>query len=385
MKILMLHNRYKIQGGEDVSTEAEVSLLKANGIDIHTMFLDNTNIDGRNRLKLAYNTIWSGKHYQEIFNKIQSEKYDIVHVQNFFPLFSPSIFYAAKKAGAKVVMSVRNYRLICPNGLMYVNDEVCTACVSKTIPYPALSKKCYRKSFSATAVSVAMLSIHNLLNTWKNKIDAFICISEFVKKQLILGNFGETKLHVKYNFVATELPPNFEPLDYYIYVGRISTEKGIDVLLDAFQTTKKKLLIIGDGPLKQSVIEASTKNENIVFLGKLSLTKTYKKIAGAKALVFPSKWHEPFGRTIVESFAHGTPVIGASLGGVTELIKDGYNGFLFDPNKKSDLATVITKFEEIADTRYLRENSYQSFQNNFTPQINYSRIIDIYNKVLSSK
>ena len=381
----MLHNRYKIQGGEDVSTEAEVALLKSNGVDIETMFVDNNNIEAENKLKLAYNTIWSGKYYHEILNKIQSEKYDIVHVQNFFPLFSPSIFYAAKKAGAKVIMSVRNYRLICPNGLMYVKDELCTACVGKTIPYPALSKKCYRDSLGATSVTVAMLSTHNLLDTWKNKIDAFICISEFVKKQLMLGDIEAAKLHVKYNFVATELPPNFEPEDYYIYVGRISTEKGIDVVLDAFQATKKKLLIIGDGPLRQSVIEASEKNENILFLGKLSLTETYKKMAGAKALIFPSKWHEPFGRTIVESFAHGTPVIGSCLGGVSELIKDGYNGFLFDPYKKSDLADAITKFEGMMEDQSLRKNSYSSFQKNFAPNSNFNKIIEIYNKVLGSK
>ncbi len=383
MKILMLHNHYKIQGGEDVSTEAEVSLLRSNGIDIETMFVDNKVIDDENQLKLASNTIWSGKYYHEMLHKIRSERYDILHVQNFFPLFSPSIFYAAKKAGAKVVMSVRNYRLICPNGLMYVKEELCTACVGKTIPYPALFKKCYQDSLSATSVTVAMLSTHNLLNTWKNNIDAFICNSEFVKKQLVLGHFDAAKLHVKYNFVVTELPPNFEPEDYYIYVGRISAEKGIDLLLDAFKENKKKILIIGDGPLKQNVLDASEKHANIISLGKLSLNETYKKIAGAKALVFPSQWHEPFGRTIVEAFAHGTPVIASSLGGITELVKDGVNGFLFNPFQKSDLVDVLNKFEKIADMDALRKSAYASYLEHFTPAINYKRIMEIYSQILN--
>lgn len=383
MKVLMLHNRYKIMGGEDVSTNAEYSLLKSNGIDIETLFINNDSIEHENKLKLAFNTIWSTTYYKEIFNKIKHGKYDIIHVQNFFPLFSPSIFYAAKKAGVKIVMTVRNYRLICPNGLMYINNSICKACVGKTIPYPAISKRCYRDSYGASAVAVTMLGVHNLVNTWRNKIDGFICISEFVKHQLLLGGFALEQLYVKHNFVATEVPPNFTPEDYYIYVGRISTEKGIDVLLHAFQMNKKKLIIIGDGPLKQDVIDASKENKHIQFLGKLPLAETYQKIADAKALVFPSKWHEPFGRTIVESFAHGTPVIGSALGGVTELIQDGYNGLLFNPSDPSGLSEAIKQFENITDSFKIRENSYLSYKAHFDPSSNFTQLMDVYNHVLS--
>ncbi|HSZ24904.1 MAG TPA: glycosyltransferase, partial [Cytophagaceae bacterium] len=334
MKVLMLHNRYKTMGGEDVSTDAETALLKSNGIDVETFFINNDMIDRENKLKLALNTVWSTNYYHTILKKLRAEKYDIMHVQNFFPLFSPSIFYAAQKAGVKVVMSIRNYRLICPNGLMYVKDNICFDCVGKQIPYPGVLKKCYRDSYGTSGVTATMLSIHNVLNTWKNKIDGFICISEFVKEQLISGGFEANQLHVKYNFVSTEIPANVEPEDYYIYVGRLSTEKGIDVLLNTFQLNKKKLIIIGDGPFKKDVEVVTKQNENISYLGKLPLNETYKKIANAKALIFPSKWHEPFGRTIVESFAHGTPVIGSALGGIKELIKNGSNGFLFDPYTK---------------------------------------------------
>lgn len=370
-------------GGEDVSTEAEFKLLKENGIDADIFSINNTTIDRTNKIKLAINTIWSDHYYNEILNKIRSKNYDIVHVQNFFPLFSPSIFYAAKKAGAKVVMSVRNYRLICPNALMYVNNKICNDCVGKTIPYPGMVKKCYRDSYTASGITAAMLSFHNLLNTWKNKIDGFICISQFVKSQLILGNFNEEQLYVKYNFVSTDIPPNFDPEDYYIYAGRISTEKGIDLLLNTFEVNKKKLFVIGDGPLKQKIIESAREHNNIIFLGKLSLSETYQKIANAKALIFPSNWHEPFGRTIVESFAHGTPVIGSCLGGISELIKDGYNGFLFDPYKNDGLSKTIDQFEGLLNIPEFRKNSYSSYKNNYDSASNFSQLINIYNKILS--
>ncbi|HWZ21492.1 MAG TPA: glycosyltransferase family 4 protein [Cytophagaceae bacterium] len=384
MKILIVHNKYKIAGGEDIQTEEEILLLKQNGVDVHSFYVSNDSVDDIPNVKLAYNTIWSEKHYKILFQKIKTEKFDIVHVQNFFPLLSPSIFYAAKKAGAKVIMTTHNYRLICPNALMFIENKICNSCLGKTVPYPALFKKCYRDSFSATAATVAMLSFHNFVNTWEKQVDGFICISNFVKKQLILGGFKEAQLHVKYNFVSPNLTPDFEPEDYYVFVGRTSNQKGIDLLLNTFQGTQKRIIIIGDGPLNSMVKEFAERNSNIQFLGKLSLEETYKKIAKAKALVCPSHSNEPFGRTIAEAFAHGTPVIGSSLGGITELVKEGINGFLFDPFQKSDLLKALDKFEKIEDKDSLRKRAYASYLENFTPSINYRRIVEIYKQILNN-
>ena len=380
----MIHNRYKIMGGEDVSTNAESILLKNGGVDIETLIVTNDTIENENKITLAINTIWSKKYHQLLLDKIKENKYDIIHVQNFFPLFSPSIFYAAKNAGTKIIMTVRNYRLICPNGLMYVNGAICEACVGKTIPYPAIMKKCYRESLGATTVTVGMLGIHNIMKTWDTKVDGYICISQFVKDQLIKGGFNSDKLHLKYNFVVTELPPVFEPEDYFVYLGRISTEKGIDILLEAFQNNKEKLLIIGDGPLKGDVEEVCKTNSNIQYLGKLPLVDSYKIVSRAKALIFPSNWHEPFGRTIVEAFAHGTPVIASKMGGITELVKDGYNGFLFDPKIEMDLNNAIARFNLTEDEKEIRHNAYASYENTFTPAINFKNIIEIYNKFLNA-
>ena len=382
MKILMLHNKYKIGGGEDIQTDEEFILLKKQGFDIQLFQVSNDSIDDdSNRLSLAINTIWSNKYYKILLEKIKTEKFDIIHVQNFFPLLSPSVLYAAKKSGAKVVMTVHNYRLVCPNALMYIENKICAACVGKSIPYPALFKKCYKDSFSATAVAVSMHSFHNLLKTWERKIDGLICISEFVKKQLILGGFKEDKLHIKFNFVSSTIPPKFEQGEYYIYVGRISVEKGIDLLLKTFESNKKRILIIGDGPLSEKVIESAKRNSTIEYSGKLPLDEVYKKIANAKALISASQSNEPFGRTIIEGFAHGTPVIGSSLGGITELIKDGINGFLFDPYKKFDLDNAINKFENVIDNVALRKAAFKSYEDNYTPVSNYNRILEIYNSI----
>jgi glycosyltransferase involved in cell wall biosynthesis len=346
--------------------------------------VNNNQINKKNSYGLAVNTIWSQSSYKQILEKISQGHYDIVHVQNFFPLFSPSIFYAAQKTKTKIVMSVRNYRLVCPNAMLYVNGEICKLCVGKKIPVHAITKKCYRKDVGASSVVVAMLSVHNFLNTWKNKIDGLICVSHFVKEQLLSAGFENDKLHTKYNFVCSDVLPNYEDGKYYIYAGRLSEEKGITEMLEAFKNSERRLVIVGDGPMREQVENCTKQNNNITWCGKRSLNEIYEMIADAKALIFPSKWHEPFGRTIIEAFAHGTPVIASALGGVKELVTDNYNGFLFDPYKKEDISRAIFEFENFKDRSGLRSNCYHSYVSNFTPSINYKQLISIYNKVLSS-
>jgi glycosyltransferase involved in cell wall biosynthesis len=385
MKVLMLHNKYKIRGGEDESTEAEFALLRDNGIEVDIEYVDNSTIESNPLLISAVNTLWSSKSYRFVLDKIKKNNYDILHVQNFFPILSPSIFYACKKTNTKVVMSVRNYRLICPNALMYINGSICQECVGKKFPFPSLKKKCYKDSIGATATVFAMLSIHNFLNTWSSKIDGLICISGFVKSQLEIAGFEKSQLYVNHNTIKTDLLPNFRPEDFYVYVGRLSVEKGLDILLKTFEKSNRKIFIIGDGPLNEITLKTAHDNPNITYLGKLPLIETYKYISKAKALIQPSKCHETFGRTIVEGFAHGTPVIASSLGGMTELINDGENGYLFNPYIDRDLNIVIEKFEQYEMPKEMRMNAYNTYKINFLPAENFKKLLYIYNTVLKLK
>ena len=383
MKVLVIHNSYKVFGGEDVSTLAEVALLKENNVEVDTYYVSNKEIRGTNNIMVALNAIWSSRQYRKVLEKIKTGKYDIVHIQNFFPLLSPSILYAVAHSNAKVVMSVRNYRLICPNAMMYVNGAICNRCVGKPVPFPALVHTCYRNSFAASAAVVAMLSLHNFLNTWQHKIDAFICVSNFVRDQLIAGGMDESKLLVKYNFVSTSVPVNLEVGQYYIYSGRLSDEKGIDVLLHAFRGSKRMLLIAGEGPLKEIVEKEAAENPHIRYVGKCSLLENYQFISKAKALIFPSKWHEPFGRTIVEAFAHGTPVIASALGGVTELVTPGLNGLLFDPYQNGSLIACLDAFDRLEESSAMRRCCYQTYLKLFAPETNFKDLMEIYQGLIN--
>jgi len=386
MRLLFLHNKYLVAGGEDVSSQAEADLLRQAGHYVDYVSVDNADIIKKNFISMALNTFWSNSYYNKVEELIKRNSYDLIHVQNFFPQISPSVFYAAKKHGTKIVMSVRNYRLVCPNALMYVNGNICDKCVGLSFPYPAIRHKCYKNDVAATSVATGMMTMHNIMNTWNAKIDGFITISEFVKKQLIKGGVSSDKIHVKYNFVnAPFIPQPIEIYNRYLYVGRLSTEKGVTNMLDAFNHPKLrnyKLTIVGDGPYMSLVQNAVANNSNIEYLGKLSLADTYLLMSKSKALVFPSTWHEPFGRTVVESFAVGTPVIGSKLGGVTELIQDGYNGYLFDPYNIDSIVDSIIKIDLCSEYDILRANAKKSYEERFTAEINYQHVIKIYSEVL---
>lgn len=380
----MLHNQYLIGGGEDVSAKAEADMLRRHGHTVDLVLLNNETILTTPKWRVALGSIWSARSYRTVLQKVRTEGYHIVHVQNFFPLLSPSIFYAAKKGGAKVFFSVRNYRLMCPNAQLFTQDEICSRCVGKLIPLPGVRHKCYRHSTSASAVVTAMLSVHNFLRTWQKKIDGFICISEFVKKQMLQAGIPESKLFRKYNFILEDPEFNDRPADNFLYVGRLSPEKGIGLVVEAFASPElagRSLTIIGDGPMRDTVEAAAAQHPNIRYLGPQDLQTTYRQMRQAFYLVFPSRWHEPFGRTIVEAFACGTPVIAADSGAASELVTDQSNGLLFP---RDNVRALIEKIQAACDDPQYgqkRSNARESYLERFTMEKNYPELLNIYSAV----
>jgi glycosyltransferase involved in cell wall biosynthesis len=360
---------------------AEAEMLRKHGHRVDLFLLNNNTIQDSSKWRVALDAVWSSKAYQTVLQKVRTEGYDIVHVQNFFPLLSPSIFYAAKKGGAKVFLSLRNYRLICPDAQLFTHGDICKRCVGKTIPLPGVTHKCYRNSVSATIVVTAMLSVHNLLKTWEKKIDGLICISEFVRKQMIEAGIPAHKLFCKYNFIGEDPGYNENPADHFLYVGRLSPEKGIGLLVEAFASSQlagRSLTIIGDGPLRGVVEAAALQHSNIRYLGSQDLESAYRHMGQAFYLVFPSRWHEPFGRTIAEAFACGTPVIAADAGAASELVTDHHNGRLFTRDNLASLIQTITETCNDADYREKRRNARQSYLQRFTMETNYTQLLDIY-------
>ena len=276
MQILSIHNHYQIRGGEDESSELETHLLREYGHQVAYYEEHNERIASLNPVHVALRTVWSRESYRRVQQHLRHHATDLVHVQNFFPLISPSVYYAAQAQNVPVVQSIRNYRLICPNGLFFRAGQVCEDCMGKRLPWPGARHACYRQNRAASATAVAMLTMHRLLRTWLKQVDLFIAISQFARQKCIEAGLPEEKIVVKPNFVHPDPGTGTGRGGYALYVGRLSAEKGLDTLLDAWSQLRAPvpLKIVGDGPLETQVKDAAQRFSHITWLGRRSLQET---------------------------------------------------------------------------------------------------------------
>ncbi|BBD60658.1 putative glycosyl transferase [Nostoc sp. HK-01] len=381
MQILSIHNNYQIRGGEDESREAEEKLLREMGHAVDVYQEHNDRVPSIGAVPMGLRSIWSKESYNIVKQKLQQSNCDIVHIQNFFPLISPSVHYAAKSEGVPVVQTLRNYRLLCPNGLFFRDGLVCEDCMGKFIPYPGVWHGCYRDNRPATIAVATMLTVHRAMRTWLEMVDVYISLTEFARQKFIAGGFPAEKIVVKPNFVHPDPGVGNGSGGYALFVGRLSVEKGLDTLLAAWNYLEGKvpLKIIGEGPLADQVVESVKRLPNVEWLGRKPITEVHKLMGEAMFLVFPSKWYETFGRVAVEAFAKGTPVIAANIGAIAELVDAGRTGLLFSPGNPEDLATKVqwamTHQELLAQ---MRQEARNEFESKYTAQQNYYRMMEIY-------
>lgn len=382
MRILSVHNYYQIRGGEDESSELEQNLLREMGHSVEVYSESNDRLTNTNALTMAANTVWSSSAYQKV-KQLATQPCDLMHVQNFFPIISPSIYYAAKSQGVPVVQTLRNYRLLCPNGLFFRQGRVCEDCLGQPVPLPGVWHGCYRESRPASGVVAAMLSVHRAMQTWHEQVDVYIALTEFAKQKFIQGGLPANKIVVKPNFVHPDPGIGEGKGGYALYVGRLSVEKGLDTLLQAWEHLDRQLplKIVGDGPLADQVIAATKKFAGVEWLGRQPMTEVHRLMGDAQILIFPSKWYETFGRVAVEAFAKGTPVIAANIGAIAELVEHGYTGLHFIPGDAKDLATQVEfAIAHTQEFQQMRQVVREEFESKYTAKQNYQQLIKIYHQ-----
>ena len=363
MKILIAHNTYlsRYIGGEDIVFRQELAALQEQ-LGEENVFSYSVSNDHINRLTLPF-TIWfSFKHYRAIYELVKKHQIDILHVHNFFPLLTPSVFFAAKKAGAKVVQTLHNFRWWCLGGILYRESTgACELCTQKTFSLPGIKYRCYRDSFFQSLIAAFTFSFYKLFHLQKN-IDRFFVLSEFQKKKLLKFGVSEKRIFHKPNFLTFASGRiKLEEKKDFLFIGRLEQSKGIVTLLEEWEKLGEEFIlnIIGKGPLEGYVNDYVEKNSkrNVFYHGKQSTTETSKWIGRSKFLIQPSLWYETFGLTIVDALAAGTPVIGFPIGTRPEMIQNNINGFLVEP---SSLHQVIQDTRKLKNYNQLSANAIES-------------------------
>ncbi|MFC3834454.1 glycosyltransferase [Deinococcus rufus] len=376
----MAHTFYKQKGGEDESYRAESQLLQDHGHDVARYERHNRELDGQSVSQTALNTVWNSRCAREIAAFTAHSQADVVHFQNTFPLMSPAVYGAARRQGAAVVQALRNYRYSCVNGLLFRDGQICEACTGRSFALPGIQHRCYRHSAVGSAVVATMQSAHKLMHTYDRQVDVYIAVSAFVREKYIQFGISPERIVVKPNFVYPDPGAQLTPGDYAVFVGRLSPEKGVRRLVETWQREQfgMELRIVGDGPERERLEAQVGRDSGIRFLGGLPLAQTYAQIAGAAFVVVPSEWYEPFGRTAVEGLAHGTPVVCADIGGLSEIVDEGVTGFKFTAGDTDALASALRRAVDRHTDPTLRVQARAAYEQRYSAEANYDALMAAY-------
>lgn len=388
MRVLRIHNRYLIRGGEDESLEAEMRLLRERGHQVGLFLETNERLAAIGMLRAGLRTTWSRSSYLQLRRLLREYEYDLVHVHNFFPLLSPAVYYAAQYEGLPVVQTLHNYRLLCANGLFYRSGTVCEDCLGRGSPWPGVARGCYRQSRAATAAIAAMQWIHRLLGTWKKRVDVYVALTEFSRKKSVEGGLPPRRIVVKPHFVYPDPGIGQGRGGYALYAGRLSSEKGLRTLVAAwaFIGGRLPLKVVGDGPEAEWLGAVTRRQPGIDWLGRKPMAEVLTLMGEARFLLLPSVWYETFGRVAIEAFAKGTPVIASNIGAIAELVDHGRTGLLFRPGDADDLAQKVQwALDHPQELTAMRREARAEYEAKYTADRNYAMLMDIYRRAIESR
>jgi glycosyltransferase involved in cell wall biosynthesis len=385
----MVHESYANRGGEDEVVDSECDALSARGHEVVRWSVSNAQILGwsnARKASLAWRTTWSTASRRTLSQLIQSHAPDLVHFHNTLPIITPSAIRVAHSAGLPVVMTLHNYRLMCPAATFVREGRVCEDCHLHSLLRGVLHG-CYRESTIQTAAVALMLAVHRRMGTWTDCVDAYIALSAFMRAKVVEGGLSATKVHVRANPVRRSGQRCAEPIPYAIFVGRLSEEKGISCLLEASRRIPAVTLkVVGDGPLASSVRKESERANNpIEYLGRLPHQETLAAIANARVLLCPSICYEGLPLTLIEALANGVPVVASRLGSMAEMITDGIDGFLYDPGDARQLAECTSRLmtDDLLRERMSRA-AEATYEARFSGDRAYEKLIDVYNLAIAS-
>lgn len=401
MKILLANKFYYPRGGDCIYTIELEKLLKENGHEVAVFSMQHpsnltseysdyfpSHVDfNRRNLKSLVNLLvrpFGSFEVRKCFNQLVDDfKPDIIHLNNIHSQLSPIIASLGYRKKIPVVWTLHDYKLVCPAYLLMSEGRLCEACYENR--WSVVSKKCIKRNLMASLVAYFEARFWHPAKLTKIT-DLFISPSGFLKTKMIKGGFAEDKIVVLNNFVNSEnltVDPGTKE-EYYCYVGRLSPEKGVDLLLNAAaELPDYKLKIIGAGPLEDRLL-SGRENSNVEFLGYKTGKELRTIISGSKFIIVPSNWFENNPLIILESLCLGTPVIGSDIGGIPELIKPGFNGILFTADNTDELRLKIKSLWE-DHSSFDRSKISVDALNNYSSTRYYQSLINLYGNLLKSK
>ena len=345
-----------------------------------------TDVDRNDYLKKLGRIFYSWEAQKNISHLLDVFNPSIAHLYHIYHHISPSIIIELKKRRIPIVQRLSDFHLIAPNYRLFHNGAICEI-TKPTRFYKAIFHKCVKDSYLASLTEVMEKYIHFLLGWERENIDKYIVPSKFMARKLIDYKIPPRKIRYLHNFINSEAyQPRFGGGDYLLYFGRLSPEKGLDVLLKAMKLLPKiNLKIVGDGPEYNNLMHFASKLDlgNVEFHNFLSDRQLKNVIAGCRATILPSVWFEISPNSILESYASGKPVIASKIGGIPELVHHGFTGLLFAPGSVDDCVNKITMlWKHNRFITMLGKQARTYTEQHFTPQKYYEKLMEIYTSAI---
>lgn len=378
MRVLIVHNFYQQPGGEDRIVRDELSMLSGRGVEADPFAADNKDIHGLGRqvttaLQVVYNP-WARR---ALSRRLAEFRPDLVHIHNFFPLLSPSVLDSCLGAGVPSVLTLHNYRILFPSGLMPDGDQ---ARHQRHWSWRTISEGSYRGSSLATLPVAAMIGFHQWRGTWRHKVGRFVALTDWARARFVERGIPVERIVVKPNWVARPNVISGLRRDGALFVGRLDAQKGIDVLLRAWTGVDYPLRIIGEGPLRDLVTRY--RNGRITCLGHQPREAVQKEMQAARFMVLPSSGNEMFPMTLLEAFANRLPVICSDLPSLDGLIETGRTGIKFAARNAGALAERVRwAIANPAVLDAIGQNAYRLYMARYTPEANFEQLMTIYRAV----
>jgi glycosyltransferase involved in cell wall biosynthesis len=379
-RVLVVHNFYQQAGGEDSVVANEMALLRANGHEAQLYSVSNDEITSFADKTRVFLDIGYSRRSRDCFARELAEvRPDVVHVHNFFPLLTTSIYDACAEARVPVVQTLHNFRIMCAGVYLMRGGRICDKCVDGS-PYQSVVHRCYRGSVPGTFAVARMIDVNRRRGTWRAKVDRFIVLTPSAKDLFVRAGLPADKIVVKPNFAPDPGAPGELARQGGLYVGRLGEEKGVREMIAAWRGIDAPLRVAGDGPLREEL--EATAPSNVTFLGRIDGARVRDEMLGAQMLIVFSRWLEGFPVVLAEAMAAGLPAIVSDIGSPRDIVRHGVTGLHVRSGDASALATAVNAaLQDPALLARMGREARKEFDLRYSPPANYRELRGIYDSV----
>ena len=379
MKVLVAFNNYRSGGGgEALVVRTTHALLGQHGVRVCTIEADSrTIVTVAQKVRAAIGGAFSWRSKRDMERLIHAERPDVVHAHNLYPLLSPSVLLASRERGVPVVMTIHHFGLTCPALHHLSRGQVCESCIGGR-EYWCVLKNCRGNPRESGAYAFRSV-VARKLNLFRKNVTILVALTQFARKRLLAAGFDADRVVVLPNMIRSDSRSVvFGKGDYVGFAGRLSSEKGVSILLDAaFQLPEIPFRVAGGGP--QSGLCAERAPKNVMLLGQLEGQTMGSFYRGARCLVVPSVCLEMAPLVVGEAMAEGVPVIASRIGGLPELVEDDVTGLLFEPGNASELVQKIRLlWDDASLCRRIGQMGYERVRRERNEDVYYERLMGIY-------